>query len=69
MLSTSDTEMMGSFAPNADKVYEYKFPIMHCPSGMMARGTYTATIKFIDDDGKVHLEFKYKFTIASDWQD
>ncbi|KAI9821750.1 MAG: hypothetical protein M1827_002331 [Pycnora praestabilis] len=37
------------------------------PTGMMARGSYTATSKFIDDDNNTHLEFEWAFDIKKDW--
>jgi len=37
------------------------------PSGMIARGHYNATSKFIDDDDHDHLLFEWSFDIAKDW--
>lgn len=37
------------------------------PSGMLARGHYTAISKFVDDDNHVHLQFKWSFDIKKDW--
>lgn len=37
------------------------------PSGMLARGHYTAVSTFVDDDKKRHLEFEWAFDIAKDW--
>jgi Rho GDP-dissociation inhibitor len=37
------------------------------PSGMLARGHYTATSCFIDDDRREHLRFMWSFDIAKDW--
>jgi Rho GDP-dissociation inhibitor len=37
------------------------------PSGMLARGHYTAVSTFIDDDKKRHLEFEWAFDISKDW--
>jgi len=37
------------------------------PSGMLARGHYTATSSFVDDDKKTHLKFEWSFDIAKDW--
>ena len=37
------------------------------PSGMIARGHYNATSKFVDDDDVIHLKFEWAFTIAKDW--
>jgi Rho GDP-dissociation inhibitor len=63
------SEMIGSFAPNTDKnpVYEKKFAEEEAPSGMLARGHYTAQSSFVDDDKKTHLMFEWSFDIAKDW--
>lgn len=37
------------------------------PSGMLARGHYTAISTFVDDDKHKHLEFEWSFDIAKDW--
>lgn len=37
------------------------------PSGMLARGHYTAVSTFVDDDKHKHLEFEWSFDIAKDW--
>ena len=37
------------------------------PSGMLARGHYTAVSTFIDDDKHKHLEFEWSFDISKDW--
>ncbi|KAF7903383.1 hypothetical protein EAE96_008884 [Botrytis aclada] len=62
-------EMIGSYAPNTDKnpVHTKRFADEDAPSGMMARGHYTAISTFVDDDKKKHLEFEWSFDIAKDW--
>lgn len=37
------------------------------PSGMIARGHYNATSKFVDDDNETHLKFEWSFDIKKDW--
>jgi len=37
------------------------------PAGLMARGHYNATSKFIDDDNQTHLKFEWSFDIKKDW--
>ncbi|KAF8953905.1 hypothetical protein BGZ52_007432 [Haplosporangium bisporale] len=37
------------------------------PSGMLARGHYEATSKFVDDDGTVHKQWSWSFDIKKDW--
>jgi len=66
---SKDQEMIGSYAPNTDKtpVYSKRFAEEDAPSGMLARGHYTAVSTFIDDDKKRHLEFEWAFDIAKDW--
>lgn len=59
-------EPLGSYAPNTiDKpFYERKFAEVEAPSGMIARGTYSAISKFIDDDDNVHLTVPWSFSIT-----
>jgi len=66
---SKDQEMLGSYAPNTDKAaqYEKRFAEEDAPSGMMARGHYTAASTFVDDDKHVHLAFDWSFDIAKDW--
>jgi len=66
---SKDQEMIGSYAPNTDKnpVYSKRFTEEDAPSGMLARGHYTAISTFVDDDKKKHLEFEWAFDIAKDW--
>jgi Rho GDP-dissociation inhibitor len=37
------------------------------PSGMLARGHYTAISKFVDDDNHTHLTFEWSFDIVKEW--
>ncbi|KAL3464280.1 immunoglobulin E-set [Aspergillus heterothallicus] len=66
---SKDEEMLGSFAPNTTekRFYEKKFHKEEAPSGLLARGSYNAVSKFLDDDDKTHLQFEWSFTIAKDW--
>lgn len=59
-------EPLGLYAPNTtDKpYYERKFPEVEAPLGMLARGNYNATTKFVDDDRTVHLQFGWSFQIT-----
>ncbi|CAI5758566.1 unnamed protein product [Candida verbasci] len=59
-------EPLGSYAPNTiDKpFYEKKFGEVEAPSGMIARGTYSAVSKFVDDDDNVHLTVPWSFSIV-----
>lgn len=59
-------EPLGSYAPNTqDKpYYEKLFTEVEAPSGMLARGGYSAVTKFVDDDKNVHLSFPWSFQIT-----
>jgi Rho GDP-dissociation inhibitor len=66
---SKDQEMIGSFPINTDlkPVHSKRFADEDAPSGMMARGHYTALSTFVDDDKTRHLEFEWSFDIAKDW--
>ena len=58
--------VIGSFAP-ATEPYKFVFPrygYNSAPSGMMYRGSYKATDKFVDSDGNMHLSYEYKVQIT-----
>lgn len=59
-------EPLGSYAPNTTEkpFYEKSFGAVEAPSGMFARGSYSAVTKFVDDDKTVHLEFPWSFQIT-----
>lgn len=59
-------EPLGSYAPNTkDKpYYEKSLGAVEAPSGMLARGSYSAVTKFVDDDKTVHLTFPWTFQIT-----
>ncbi|GJM99920.1 hypothetical protein PR202_ga17061 [Eleusine coracana subsp. coracana] len=62
----STKEMLGTFSPQSEP-YTYLTPEETTPSGMFARGSYTAKTKFLDDDLKCYLEMNYTFDIRRDW--
>ncbi|GAV65211.1 Rho_GDI domain-containing protein [Cephalotus follicularis] len=62
----STKEMLGTFSPQAEP-YTHEMPEDTTPSGMFARGSYSARTKFIDDDNKCYLEINYTFDIRRDW--
>lgn len=37
------------------------------PSGMLARGSYNAVSRFLDDDDHTHLMFEWAFQITKEW--
>lgn len=62
----STKEMLGTFSPQSDP-YTFEIPEDTTPSGIFARGSYSARSKFIDDDKKSYLEINYSFDIRKDW--
>ncbi|OWM85615.1 rho GDP-dissociation inhibitor 1-like [Punica granatum] len=60
-------EMLGTFSPQAE-AYTHEMPEETTPSGLFARGSYSARTKFVDDDNKCYLEINYMFDIRKDWQ-
>lgn len=59
-------EMLGTFSPQVEP-YKHEMPEETTPSGMFARGSYTAKTKFVDDDNKCYLEINYTFEIKKEW--
>lgn len=59
-------EPLGSYAPNTKQkpYYEKVFTEVEAPSGMLARGSYSAVSKFVDDDKNEHLSFPWTFQIT-----
>ncbi|XVE78364.1 hypothetical protein DITRI_Ditri13aG0138800 [Diplodiscus trichospermus] len=62
----STKEMIGTFSPQLEP-YTHEMPEETAPSGFLARGSYTAKSKFLDDDNKCYLEINYTFDIRKDW--
>ncbi|XP_022721051.1 rho GDP-dissociation inhibitor 1-like [Durio zibethinus] len=63
----STKEMIGTFSPQ-EEPYTYEMSEETTPSGIFARGNYSARSKFADDDNKCHLEINYTFDIRKEWQ-
>ncbi|KAJ4893136.1 Rho GDP-dissociation inhibitor 1 [Raphanus sativus] len=59
-------EMLGTFSPQSEP-YNHVMPEETTPSGMFARGSYSARTKFLDDDNKCYLEINYSFDIRKEW--
>ncbi|GME67392.1 unnamed protein product [[Candida] boidinii] len=59
-------EPCGSYAPNTvdTPFYEKVFHEVEAPSGLLARGSYSAVSKFIDDDKVTHLVLPWSFQIT-----
>ncbi|KAJ7946374.1 rho GDP-dissociation inhibitor 1 [Quillaja saponaria] len=62
----SSKVMLGTFSPQAEP-YTHEMPEETTPSGLFARGSYSARSKFVDDDNKCYLEINYTFDIRKDW--
>lgn len=58
-------QILGSYAPNNVEVpyYEKKTPMVEVPHGYLARGSYSATTNFCDEDNVSHLTFPWYFSI------
>ncbi|OMO96644.1 RHO protein GDP dissociation inhibitor [Corchorus capsularis] len=54
--------MLGTFAPQREP-YVHILDEETTPSGVLARGIYSAKLKFEDDDRRCHMELKYSFEI------
>ncbi|XP_004507637.1 rho GDP-dissociation inhibitor 1-like [Cicer arietinum] len=62
----STKEMIGTFSPQAEP-YTHEMPEEITPSGLFARGAYSAKTKFVDDDKKSYLDISYTFDIRKEW--
>ncbi|KAK7306645.1 hypothetical protein VNO77_44597 [Canavalia gladiata] len=62
----SSKEMLGTFSPQLEP-YTHEMPEETTPSGIFARGQYSAKSKFLDDDSKCYLEINYTFDIRKEW--
>lgn len=62
----STKEMIGTFSPQPEP-YTHLMPEETTPSGIFARGSYSARSKFLDDDNKCYLEINYTFDIRKEW--
>lgn len=58
--------MLGTFSPQKEP-YVYELEEETTPSGIFARGSYSARTKFLDDDGKIYLDISYFFEIRKEW--
>ncbi|KAJ9169654.1 hypothetical protein P3X46_017817 [Hevea brasiliensis] len=54
--------MLGTFAPQQEP-YKHTLEEETTPSGVLARGIYSAKLKFEDDDRRCHMDLKYSFEI------
>ncbi|KAL2343480.1 hypothetical protein Fmac_004765 [Flemingia macrophylla] len=58
--------MLGTYSPRQEP-YAYELEEETTPSGLFARGTYSARTKFVDDDCKCYLDTSYHFDIQKNW--
>lgn len=58
--------MLGTFSPQQEPC-TYVTKEETTPSGILARGYYTARTKFVDDDDRCYLEMNYSFEIRKNW--
>ncbi|KAG6509329.1 rho GDP-dissociation inhibitor 1-like [Zingiber officinale] len=59
-------DMLGTFSPQLE-TYTYETLEEITPSGLFVRGSYSARMKFVDDDDKCYLEINYGFDIRREW--
>ncbi|KAK6645991.1 hypothetical protein PHAVU_L003646 [Phaseolus vulgaris] len=59
-------KMLGTYSPRQEP-YTYELEEETTPSGLFARGTYSARTKFVDDDRKCYLDTSYHFEIQKSW--
>ncbi|KAL3003356.1 hypothetical protein AAZX31_08G103000 [Glycine max] len=59
-------KMLGTYSPSQE-LYTYELEEETTPSGLFARGTYSARTKFVDDDRKCYLDTSYHFEIQKNW--
>lgn len=62
-LSVDDNEMLGSYSPKKEP-FVWQSPEEEVQSGVMFRGVYNITSKFIDDDKHEHIKFKWAIKIV-----
>ncbi|KAG6785191.1 hypothetical protein POTOM_010917 [Populus tomentosa] len=62
----SSKEMLGTYSPQPEP-YTHMNAQETTPSGIFARGSYSARSKFLDDDNKCYLEINYTFDIRKEW--
>ncbi|KAJ2939240.1 hypothetical protein O0L34_g8553 [Tuta absoluta] len=62
------THMVGSYPPKAE-AQSYTTPLEDAPAGLVARGSYSVSSLFTDDDRNVHLHWDWAFDIKKDWKD
>lgn len=62
------THMVGSYPPKTE-IQSYTTPAEDAPAGVMARGSYSVSSLFTDDDKHEHLKWEWSFEIKKDWKE
>lgn len=60
------TQMVGSYPPK-DEVQSFTTNYEEAPSGMLARGEYSVSSLFTDDDKSEHLKWEWSLKVEKDW--
>lgn len=60
--------MVGSYPPKTE-IQSYTTPTEDAPAGVMARGSYSVSSLFTDDDKHEHLKWEWSFEIKKDWKE
>lgn len=60
------SHMVGSYPPKAE-IQSYTTPFEEAPSGMLARGEYSVSSLFTDDDKFEHLKWEWTLKVEKDW--
>lgn len=60
------THMVGSYPPKAE-IQSFTTNFEEAPSGMLARGEYSVSSLFTDDDKSEHLKWDWTLKVEKDW--
>lgn len=60
------THMVGSYPPKAE-IQSFTTNFEEAPSGMLARGEYSVSSLFTDDDKTEHLKWEWSLKVEKDW--
>ena len=62
-----DEEVLGTFAPDPEKLQSSETDWSQTPDGFLKRGTYQGKIYFSDVDGNIHLQYDFIINIKKTW--
>lgn len=60
------TQMVGSYPPKKE-IQSFTTNFEEAPSGMLARGEYSVSSLFTDDDKSEHLKWEWSLKVEKDW--